>query len=74
MKDIKLGYHYNAKPMFTALANQIGGVAHNGANAVKPRTTVGKCVFIHPRGRFVTLEFSVRGGIIRECFRPDEVR
>lgn len=42
MKLIKVGYHYKAKPMFTALANQIGGVYHEGANAVKPKIAAGK--------------------------------
>ena len=71
---IEIGKYYKAKPMFTDMANQIGGVYHEGASAVKPKIAVGKCVFIHPKGRFVTLEFPVRGGVIRECFRPDELK
>ena len=28
----------------------------------------GKVIYIHPEGRFYTVEFSVRGGKVRECF------
>ena len=70
MKKIKLGHHYKAKPYFTALKESIGGTANSGKGI---RTTTGKCVYIHPKERFVTLEFPVRGGVLRECFRPGEI-
>lgn len=28
----------------------------------------GKVIYIHPEGRFFTVEFAVRGGKVRECF------
>lgn len=68
---INLGYHYKAKAHFTALKDSCGGVAASGKTA---RLTVGKCIYIHPAGRFVTLEFPVRHGTIRECFQPGEIQ
>lgn len=59
---IEIGKFYKAKPMFTILAEQIGGVPHNGNGAIQPKIATGKCVFSHPKGRFVTLEFPFRGG------------
>lgn len=32
------------------------------------RTREGTACYIHPRGRFHTVEFRTRGGVIRECF------
>lgn len=74
MNEIKLGYHYRAEPYFSAPAAQVGGVAKNLPGGVKAKPMTGKCVYIHPKGRFVTLEFPVLGGKLRECFRPEEVR
>lgn len=73
MNQIKIGRFYKAKPQFTALVEKLDGVAHENNNAIKPKTMLGRCVFVHPQGRFVTLEFAVRGGVIRECFRPGEI-
>lgn len=28
----------------------------------------GKVIYIHPEGRFYIVEFTVRGGTVRECF------
>lgn len=28
----------------------------------------GKVIYIHPEGRFYIVEFTVRGGKVRECF------
>lgn len=63
MNQIKIGRYYKAKPQFTVLAEQTGGAAHENNNAIKPKTMLGRCVFVHPQGRFVTLEFAVRGAL-----------
>ena len=75
MTPIKLGHTYRAKPYFVLLMNSIGGIPQQQNQHTKARgeTLSGKCVFVHPEGRFVTLEFPVRGGAIRECFKPEEV-
>lgn len=73
MNEIKLGHYYKAKPQFTVLADHVGGVARCGSGAIQPKLAAGKCVYIHPKGRFVTLEFPVRSGVLRECFRTEEV-
>ena len=33
----------------------------------------GKVVFVHPQGRFATLEFKGVNGPFRETFRPDQL-
>lgn len=49
------------------------------ALVTKDRTTtskvkkVGKVVYVHPNGRFVTMEFKGVMGYARECFRPEEL-
>ena len=75
MIQIKLGHTYRAKPYFVLLMNSIGGIPQQQNQHTKARgeTLSGKCVFVHPEGRFVTLEFPVRGGVIRECFKPEDV-
>ena len=75
MTPIKLGHTYRAKPYFVLLTDSIGGIPQQQNQHTKARgeTLYGKCVFVHPDGRFVTLEFPVRGGVIRECFKPEEV-
>lgn len=37
-------------------------------NMKKHETATGTVVYIHPRGRFYTLEFSFPGGSFRESF------
>ena len=40
-----------------------------GRTTMKQRgTAIGKVVYIHPRGRFYTLEFAFPGGKFRESF------
>lgn len=67
----EIGKSYKAKPYFTSLASAAGGVAGGTANTRK--AMYGKCVFAHPEGRFVTLEFQFRFGAIRESFRLEEL-
>lgn len=33
----------------------------------------GRCVWVHPKGRFALLEFEFPGGTLRECFRREEL-
>lgn len=35
---------------------------------------LGTIIWIHPKGRFVVLEFECLNGKGRECFRPEELR
>ena len=39
-----------------------------GGNMRKHENAVGTVVYIHPRGRFYTLEFKFPGGSFRESF------
>lgn len=67
---MKIGKSYKAEPFFTSLAS-VNGSPKGGAST---RTAMyGKCVFIHPKGRFVTLEFPFKFGVVRECFRVEEL-
>ena len=34
----------------------------------KPVTVPGRCVYIHPKRRYFTLEFNLPGGIVRENY------
>lgn len=72
---IEIGKYYKAKPYFVLLRDGVGLIPSSNSYVAAQRSRVmkGKCIFVHPRGRFVTLEFPVKGGIIRECFRPDEL-
>ena len=72
---IEIGKYYKAKPYFALLRDGVGLIPSTNSYvaARRSRGMEGKCVFAHPKGRFVTLEFPFRGGIIRECFRPDEL-
>lgn len=73
MHEIRLGRRYQARPLFTVIADKFGGVAHQGNGSIQPKTAIGECVYIHPKGRFVTLEFQARMGVLRECFRPVDI-
>lgn len=66
---MELGKIYKARPEFLP-GEWVRGA--NGRVKVKPKLK-GKCVWIHPRGRFAVLEFSFRGGTVRECFRAEEL-
>ena len=57
----KIGAWHSVAPHF----------AQNGLVQVKRQR--GKVVYIHPRGRYVTLEFPGHHGRPRECFRLDEL-
>lgn len=74
---MEIGRNYRAKPMFTSFVNAAGGVPKGAESS---RTAMyGKCVFIHPKGRFVTLEFAFgKDGngherTIRESFGMEEL-
>lgn len=34
----------------------------------------GKITYVHPKGRFALVEFKSKGGTLRECFHPNEMR
>lgn len=36
------------------------------------KAMIGTVVYIHPRGRFHTVAFRLRGGFVRECFAGTE--
>ena len=37
------------------------------------KTAVGEVVYVHPRGRFATLQFQGVHGPFRETFRPEQL-
>lgn len=39
---------------------------------VGPQT--GRIAYIHPKGRYVTVEFERHGKLLRESFFPDEIQ
>lgn len=39
----------------------------------KVKSQVGKVVYVHPKGRFATLEFPGEKGKPRECFFPEQL-
>lgn len=43
-----------------------------GGNHAPLRAMSGVVVYIHPRGRYHTVEFELRGGKVRESFRGVE--
>ena len=56
---MELGEKYRVTPAFSV-----------AKNCERPRSMVGKVTYIHPRGRFVVLEFD---GGSRECFPPEQL-
>ena len=59
-----IGKYYKAKPYFALLRDGVGLIPSTNSYVAAQRSKAmkGKCIFVHPRGRFVTLEFPVRGG------------
>lgn len=62
---LELGRFYKAKPYFALLRDTVGLVPSTNSYVAAQRSKAmkGKCVFVHPRGRFVTLEFPFRGAL-----------
>lgn len=58
---MKLGAVYRVRPVFE--------IREDGRKRVRE----GKCVAVHPKGRFAVLEFDGVWGKVRECFWPEEV-
>lgn len=63
-----LGNTYKAVPEFTKLMNQQDVRGRNPGERMR-----GFCIYEHPEGRFVTLEFRFGSETIRESFRLEEV-
>lgn len=53
-------YHVNSDSVFCKTPN------------VRPRIR-GRVIYVHPQGRFATLEFQGVHGTFRECFYPEEL-
>lgn len=52
------------------VTRQSATLTHEGKNGKPVGTTMtGTVVYVHPKGRFHTVEFQVRGGTVRESFR-----
>lgn len=49
-------------------------MSDKGKNKVAGALMTGKIKYIHPKMRFVTVEFECKGNLIRECFAPEEVK
>lgn len=61
-----LGKEFKVRPVFSYSSE------NNHTNYV-PKIK-GKCVWVHPEGRFALLEFRCGGSVLRECFRPEELQ
>lgn len=59
-KDVKLG------EIVTRLPVTICEMDDKGKNNRRPMR--GRVVYIHPKGRYHTVEFALRGGPVRESF------
>lgn len=65
---MKLGQKAVARP------ETLVALSDKGKSKVAGAVMTGKIKYIHPKMRFVTIEFECRGGSIRESFPPEEVR
>ena len=65
---MKKGLWYRVAPEFAQ--NVLVSKDRKTTAAVKK---VGKVVYVHPRGRYATLEFKGKMGFARECFYPKQL-
>lgn len=64
---MRIGDEVYVKPEFTL-------PEANGGEGNHPKQKLwGRIVYIHPAGRFYTVEFRFPSGAVRESFRPDEI-
>ncbi len=58
---MKIGQPVSCRPLFAS--DVIGSTYKSGMDSHKCKEAAGKVIYIHPRGRFVTVEYdlSVRG-------------
>lgn len=66
--EAKKGLWYRVAPEFAQSA--LVAKDRKTTAAVKK---VGKVVYVHPRGRYATLEFKDGKGMARECFYPEQL-
>ena len=59
---MRVGEWYRVRPVFETREDG------------RKRVREGKCVAVHPKGRFAVLEFDGYWGKVRECFWPEELR
>ena len=64
---MKKGTWYRVEPEFAQSA-----LLSDRQTVGKVKKT-GKAVYVHPKKRFVTLEFKGVQGMARVCFRPEEL-
>lgn len=59
-----VGKRYRVRPEFNTRREYTAG---------PPCQMVGTCIWVHPRRRFAVLAFRVPGGVLRQCFRREEM-
>ena len=59
---IEKDQYYRVRPVF----------ARGDGSGVVP-AMVGRVSYVHPKGRFATLEFTGPGGVSWECFWPEDL-
>lgn len=67
-KKLRLGQKAVCRP------ETLVAMSDKGKNKVAGALMTGKIKYIHPKMRFVTVEFECKGNLIRECFAPEEVK
>lgn len=66
MLEEKLGKEIRVIPAFS-YGFERGGTERTG------KRMKGKCIYVHPKGRFVVLEFTFKAGRLREAFTMEEM-
>lgn len=56
--------------VFVSLGERVRrlAISMSGTNSKGPKPMEGRVIYIHPKGRFHTVEFSTMGGPVRESF------
>lgn len=63
-----IGQKFRVMPAFTYSKEP-------GKKSMAGKRMTGKCVYVHPNGRFAVLEFAFKSGeVLREAFRPEDLR
>ena len=67
MNESMIGEKFRVVPAFT-YSKELG------KKSIAGKRMTGKCIWVHPKGRFSVLEFKFKNGsVLREAFRPEEL-
>lgn len=70
---MQLGEQYMVQPECSLPDRTVKKKTAGGANVVEKIPMKGTVVYVHPEGRYATLEFEGVTGNPRECFYPDRL-